>query len=166
MVKLLLPQVSIQGLCTCFLHRIFCLAQSSGFGSETANTMKEKGVLQAIIQGNCPRCRSGKMFKYSVFNIPKLNKIHAQCTECDLQYEREPGFFYGAMYVSYAFSVGVLLITTLVIYQLFPKAELATYIISVSVISFLTYPVNFRYSRILFLHLFGGVSYRPDIKKK
>ena len=127
--------------------------------------MSEKGALQAVWEGKCPRCREGKMFKHGVFNIPKINKTYENCPHCDLRYEQEPGFFYGAMYVSYAFSVGILLTTTFLLYYVFGNPSLTTYIVTVTSVSIITYPVNFRYSRILFLHVFGGIKYQPKYKK-
>lgn len=127
--------------------------------------MKERGQLQAVWEGRCPRCREGKLFKYGVYNILKINKTYENCPHCDLRYEQEPGFFYGAMYVSYAFSVAILLTTTFLIYNLVNDPSLTVYISSVTIISILTYPINFRYSRILFLHVFGGFTYQPKFKK-
>ena len=41
----------------------------------------------------------------SVFFNKGLN--HKNCSHCNLKYEIEPGFFYGAMYVSYALAIGL-----------------------------------------------------------
>jgi uncharacterized protein (DUF983 family) len=122
--------------------------------------MSERKALSAVLEGRCPRCREGRMFAHSIFNLKNMGKMNETCPECGLKYEIEPGFFYGAMYVSYAFSVAILLITTFILYFFLDDPELIVYIISVSVISILFYPVNFRYSRILFLHLFGGIKYK------
>ena len=35
----------------------------------------------------------------------KGNAMHNQCPHCDLTFEIEPGYFYAAMYVSYALNV-------------------------------------------------------------
>ncbi|MFY0686148.1 MAG: DUF983 domain-containing protein [Cyclobacteriaceae bacterium] len=87
--------------------------------------------------------------------------MHSKCGKCNLTYEVEPGFFYGAMYVSYAVSVAILIVCTFFLYFLFNDPSLTVYVITVIVTSFLIYPFNFRYSRILFLHGFGGVKYDP-----
>jgi hypothetical protein len=105
------------------------------------------------------------MFEYGMFNIGKMANMNETCSHCGLKFEVEPGFFYGAMYVSYAFSVAILLTTTFVLYFAFDDPGLWVYIVSVAVIAVITYPVNFRYSRILFLHLFGGVDYDPSLDK-
>jgi uncharacterized protein (DUF983 family) len=51
----------------------------------------------------CPRCRIGGIFRYSIFRgFPKMNE---RCPVCDLRFDREPGYFLGAMYVSYGIGV-------------------------------------------------------------
>ena len=102
------------------------------------------------------------MFKSHVFNVSRLTDMHETCDVCGLQYEREPGFFYGAMYVSYAFSVGILLTNVFVLYNFFNDPDIWIYITSVTVTSLLLYPVVFRFSRIIFLHVFGGVKFEGE----
>ncbi|MFT5569727.1 MAG: hypothetical protein ACI8QD_000410 [Cyclobacteriaceae bacterium] len=127
--------------------------------------MNEKSQFRAIVDGNCPRCRKGKLFTHGVYNIPKLNSTIDCCDHCGIQYEREPGFFYGAMYVSYAFSVAIMLSTFVTVYILLGNPSLSYYIGAVSLVAFLLYPINFRYSRIVFLYSFGGIDYDPEASK-
>jgi uncharacterized protein (DUF983 family) len=121
--------------------------------------MKQLSALTAALNGKCPRCRLGDMFISSPLNLIKSLKMNEKCPKCNLKFEVEPGFFFGAMYVSYAFSVAILIITTILLYVLANDPEVHVYIISVTLLSFFTYPFNFRFSRILFLHLFSGVKY-------
>ena len=122
--------------------------------------MSERTTLQAVLKGRCPRCREGRMFTHGIYNIRYMGRMHEECPVCGLKFELEPGFFYGAMYISYAFSVGILLVTTFLLYFLFDDPALTVYIVTITAISLISYPLNFRYSRILFLHLFGGVKFR------
>src|SRR5579863_3913428 len=59
-----------------------------------------------ILHQRCPRCRVGKIFPHSIFL--RFPKMHEECSVCHLRYQREPGYFLGAMYISYG--LGVLLI--------------------------------------------------------
>ncbi len=53
----------------------------------------------AILHQLCPRCRSGRIFRNSIFRgIPKM---YENCPVCGLKFEREEGYFLGAMYISY-----------------------------------------------------------------
>ena len=44
------------------------------------------------------------MFSGGMYNFGS-NKIHEHCPHCNLHFEIEPGYFYAAMYVSYALNV-------------------------------------------------------------
>jgi uncharacterized protein (DUF983 family) len=58
-----------------------------------------------ILSQRCPRCRAGHIFGYSIFRgFPKMQE---RCPVCDLRFDREPGYFLGAMYVSYALALGI-----------------------------------------------------------
>ncbi|MFZ0999742.1 MAG: DUF983 domain-containing protein, partial [Candidatus Sulfotelmatobacter sp.] len=58
-----------------------------------------------ILRQRCPRCRTGSIFRYSIFR--GFPKMHDRCPVCDLKFDREPGYFLGAMYVSYALGVAI-----------------------------------------------------------
>lgn len=65
-------------------------------------------TLRSILQQRCPRCRLGQIFRHSIFSIYllRLPKMYDCCPACDLKFEREPGYFLGAMYISYAMGLG------------------------------------------------------------
>ncbi|MEQ9441071.1 MAG: DUF983 domain-containing protein [Cyclobacteriaceae bacterium] len=126
--------------------------------------MQRKSAGYAILNHKCPRCRTGNIFRYSLFQkLTRFTDTYKKCPHCSLQYEREPGFFFGAMYVSYGLTMAVLLTTAFVLYNFFGDPELIVYIISVPVVVFLLVPVVFRYSRTIYLHAFGGVKYQPHL---
>jgi len=63
-------------------------------------------TLQSIFQQRCPHCRLGRIFRYSIFRgFPKMCE---RCSICDLKFEREPGYFLGAMYISYVLGVSIM----------------------------------------------------------
>ena len=104
------------------------------------------------------------MFQYNSFLPGKFDKVEETCSNCGLRYESEPGFFTGAMYVSYALVVAVLItiFTALNILDLYSPI-LAISLVVVSIV--LLVPVFFRYSRVLFLHVFGNVQYDSTLNK-
>ena len=126
--------------------------------------MNEKSALSAVLEGRCPQCRQKRLFKQAPYTL-KFLEMHTNCGHCGLRYEREPGFFFGAMYISYALSVGILLTTGTLVYFIGSNPSSSTYIIWVIGISLLLYPINYRLSRILFLHLFAGMKFDPDKAK-
>jgi len=121
--------------------------------------MSQRSGFAAALAGKCPQCRKGDMFEYPLIQLSKFAKMHGKCPNCSFRYEVEPGFFVGAMYFSYVVTVALLIAVGLVLY-VFNLSELYTYISSVVLINLLMMPFIFRYSRISFLYLFGGVSYR------
>ena len=123
-----------------------------------------KGLIVAILQEKCPRCREGNMFESSLFNISKFSNMNETCPHCNQKFEVEPGFFIGAMYVSYAMSVGLFLVTGMALYHLFDDPELWVYLTVITILVIVLLPVLYRYSRVLYLYWFGGVHYQQKHK--
>ena len=72
---------------------------------------------------------------------------------CGHQFTREPGYFQGAMYVSYAMAIGMLAVLTLVVELLAPVLPpLGALAISLPIFLLLV-PLLFRYSRVIWMHL-------------
>jgi uncharacterized protein (DUF983 family) len=59
--------------------------------------------LQGILHERCPRCREGAIFRCSLWR--GWLAMNERCPVCNLKFEREPGYFLGAMYVSYALAI-------------------------------------------------------------
>lgn len=103
------------------------------------------------------------MFTYGVFEKPTaFNEMNERCSVCDVRLQPEPGFYQGAMYVSYAISVGVLTAVGLTLWFLGIESEW-TYIGAVVAVVILMVPFNYRVSRIIYLHAFGGIKYDPRL---
>ncbi|MFD2245742.1 DUF983 domain-containing protein [Pontibacter ruber] len=127
--------------------------------------MADRSKITAILTAKCPRCREGEVFKYSAFNLPKFDRMHEDCPVCGLHYEVEVGFFWGAMYISYSFSVGIVLAVGILLYYLANDPPTWVYLAVVSACVIILTPILFRYARILMLHFFSGVKYDPSFSK-
>jgi uncharacterized protein (DUF983 family) len=68
--------------------------------------IKKGNRLYSILNYKCPRCHQGNLFIGKAYS-KHLAHMPEQCTSCGLRYEREPSFFTGAMYVSYALQVAL-----------------------------------------------------------
>ena len=121
--------------------------------------MHKRPKALAVLQGRCPQCHQGKLFQYPTFQLKKFTVVNKNCAHCGVQFEREPRFFDGAMYISYALSVGLFLVSAFVIYQLFHPVSENVYLIAIISEVVLLYPLMFRYSRIFYLYIFGGLRY-------
>lgn len=122
--------------------------------------MPKNNKLKVIFSGKCPRCHQGDMFQYGPFKYSRFLKMHENCPHCGLRYELEPGFFYGgAMYLSYALSVALFITVFVALNVLFNNPPLYVYVTTVAVVNLILFPLIFRFARILYLHLFGGIKY-------
>lgn len=110
----------------------------------------------AIWQGKCPRCRQGDLFKYPLSRISKFSEMNTNCTHCAASFTPEPGFYYGALFVSYAFNVALMVIVSVILYFFLSPPDWV-YGVCLVAASILSIPFSFRYSRILFLYWFGGL---------
>ncbi|MEQ8575943.1 MAG: DUF983 domain-containing protein [Fulvivirga sp.] len=117
--------------------------------------------LKAVISGKCPQCRKGDMFESNALSLSNFHKMHTHCTNCGLKYKREPGFFRGAMYVNYAVSVAIIIATGIAL-NVFDIYSIYNFLFIAVGVTVLLLPYLFRYSRIIYLHLFGGVDFKPD----
>ncbi|MBO72117.1 MAG: DUF983 domain-containing protein [Flavobacteriales bacterium] len=115
--------------------------------------MPESSVAKSIFTCSCPRCRQGKVFTYKNPYHRRFTKIEKKCSKCNLVYEMEQGFWYGAMYISYAFGV-LLSIPVVVILSYTTELEIFQITGVIFLLLFLLMPILFRYSRIVFLHIF------------
>jgi len=120
--------------------------------------MQEISHFRAGLEGKCPRCHKGRIFTFPLWKIWKFYHTNESCSNCQLKYEVEPGFFYGAMYISYAINVAILITEGVLLYWLdLLKGNLIFYLVPSTVIFLL--PFIFRFSRMIFLYWFGGIKY-------
>lgn len=118
---------------------------------------------QAVVHSKCPRCRTGNMFRGAAYGL-KRQKTNEFCPHCGFKFEIEPGYFYAAMYVSYAFSVAQVL-TLAIATAFFTNSESPWLYVGVLFFAILVFaPFNYRYSRLILLHyLSPKVSFNPNL---
>jgi uncharacterized protein (DUF983 family) len=122
--------------------------------------------LLAFATQRCPRCHQGPVFKTSALNLAHFQEMHESCPVCHQHYEPEPGFYWGAMYISYAFSVAIVVAVGIVTYVLGHDPDTWAYVSAVAGATVLLLPFSFRYSRTVMLHLFAGIDYDPQAGSK
>jgi uncharacterized protein (DUF983 family) len=137
---------------------------SDTFGLNQAE-MPNKNLATAIIECKCPKCRTGQIFPFSAFNLTKFNRMNERCPNCDVRLEPEPGFYQGAMYVSYGFTVAFIVIIGVLLYYLANDPNEWIYVGTVIGVMILLAPLNYRYSRVIYLYSFGGLKYNPALSK-
>lgn len=127
--------------------------------------IKEKTLAMwpAIVHAKCPKCRVGDIYASPMYSLSG-QKMHTKCPHCGMTYEREPGYFYGAMYVSYAFIVAELVTLAIGTSVLTGSENPWLYVIILLGVVGLLAPFNLRYSRVILLHwLTPGLHYHPEL---
>ena len=108
-----------------------------------AHSLRSRAI--AIVRQRCPRCLEGRVFR-------GMLAMNDACPSCGLVFEREPGYFVGAMYVSYAMAIPAYLLAILFVRVLFlGLSDLAVLAAGVPVVC-LGSPWLCRYSRLIWMH--------------
>jgi len=117
--------------------------------------------LWSMTNCKCPRCRTGNVFKAPIYSLFNFSKTYENCPHCGLHFEHETGFFWGAMYISYAFSTAFMIIFGVIgVNSNWSFSKLVSLIV---VLVLLITPFSFRYSRILLLY---WISPNREFKEK
>ncbi|HFS67099.1 MAG TPA: DUF983 domain-containing protein [Flavobacteriia bacterium] len=124
---------------------------------------KKGSIFYSIFHNKCPRCQEGDVYVDSnPYHFKNLFKMYEKCSVCGLKYEKEPSFFHGAMYVSYAMTVA-LFIAVFVICQLL-GVNLKITFIAIVITLIVMIPITFKVSRLIYMNFFE--SYDPKYAQK
>ena len=125
--------------------------------------MQIKGTkIYSILTLTCPKCQEGKLFVKSSAYIKGLADMHKTCSNCHEKFEREPGFYYGAAYVSYGLTVGLwialwvalFVFDTIGIMSFSFQEDALLYLILGVVLLIALLPILYRLSRAVWINLF------------
>lgn len=119
--------------------------------------------LYSIFLFKCPRCHEGDLYKdKNPYNIGSLTNMETKCSHCGESFTREPGFYFGAAYVSYALTVAlwVAVLVALMTFDSIGWIEFGffshplTFIISGVLTLVVLLPVIYRFSRSIWINFF------------
>ena len=98
----------------------------------------------ALVRMRCPHCCEGKIYLRGM-------KMNERCPVCNLHFEREPGYFMGALYISYALAIAFLLSAMGIINALLPTLDLG-WVVLLSAACFVPFvPIVTRYARVMWI---------------
>ncbi|MFO0808681.1 MAG: DUF983 domain-containing protein [Gemmataceae bacterium] len=103
------------------------------------------GALWAMVRQRCPRCRQGKMFR-------GLIAMNDPCPVCGLLFQREEGYFLGAMYVSYLLGAIAAVPIYFAAAALFSDWGHTSVHVALTLAYLPLVPLIFRYSRVVWVH--------------
>lgn len=115
---------------------------------------KKESMLFSIFKFKCPKCHEGDFLVSHPYDLKKAGDIHHHCSVCGFKYEKEPGFYYGAMYVAYALAVA-LFVTLWVSFNLFFKnVSIGWQIGSIILATVVLAPYLYALSKIIWANFF------------
>lgn len=121
--------------------------------------------LVAALAGKCPRCHQGPVFvSQNPYSFGKMFDIHETCSHCEMKYERETGFFFGAMYISYMLNIALFVTAVVGYFLFFSEADWRIYIGTYVGLTILLTPVLYRLSRSIWLQIM--VKFEPEKRGK
>lgn len=116
--------------------------------------IKKGHKLYSILYFKCPQCHEGDFFKSTAYNLKKIGELHDKCQECNHRYSKEPGFYFGAMYVSYAFGIAIFVSIYLANIILNINASILNVFLMVALFILLGTPYLFHLSKITWANIF------------
>lgn len=116
---------------------------------------KKGSTLFSIFRFKCPHCHEGDFYVDSnPYNLMKVGDIRDSCSVCQRKFTPEPGFYYGAMYVSYALGVAVMVAAYVATIVLFPSASTGIAVTVVLASLLLLGPLLYALSKTMYAGLF------------
>ena len=114
------------------------------------STQIQVSTVSAIFHQLCPQCRSARIFRKSIFTgFPRMQE---RCPSCGLKFEREQGYFLGAMYISYGLALITIVALALLLWA--STSWSLQKIVLVAILLFLPLaPILALFSRVLWIYL-------------
>lgn len=136
-----------------YTRRLAPLQETQSIASLLHLSMLKK-VLTSTLFNRCPNCMEGRVFSHNnPYHFKHIFGMYKSCLKCGFRFDREPGYFTGAMYVAYAMTSGWFILWFLLELTLLDWNNWFFSIFMMSTIVLLA-PLTFRWSRILWLNLF------------
>lgn len=114
----------------------------------------KESKLYSILNFKCPFCHEGQFFLAHPYNLRRAGDLLEKCPECHRKYSIEPGFYYGAMYVSYAITVALAVSIWVAILVLAPDMALHWQVGLIATVIVLGAPLFYALSKIIWANMF------------
>lgn len=104
------------------------------------------GYIKTIAHQRCPKCRKGIVFRHGM-------EMNNKCPYCGARFDREPGFFTGAMHLGTIIALPVALLLMFVLMVVLPDVHPALHGLLAMIGVLPIIPLTVRLSRVLWLDL-------------
>lgn len=113
--------------------------------------MKQTAI-SSILAMTCPRCRKGNMFPTGSFSFREPFTMHDHCPHCQQDLAPEPGFYYGAMFLSYILTGWFCLAFVAIVHWILGLSLISSFALLILVTGVL-FVWFFRISRSIWIHI-------------
>ncbi|UZD21097.1 DUF983 domain-containing protein [Algoriphagus halophytocola] len=111
-------------------------------------------TLKSIYQCKCPRCHQGDMFLRGKLLSSKFSVMNKCCAHCGQAFEPEPGYYFGAMFVSYAINTALFITAWLALSIVHPDYSLTLLLAILGITVLIFVPFIYRISRAIWISIF------------
>lgn len=115
--------------------------------------MNTHNRFHSVLFNKCPRCGEGDFFVTKSAYTRHFDKMNKTCPHCGENLVPEPGFYQGALYMSYAFYVAFMLIYFF-IFNIFFSDYYNYFLLTIIPILILLTPLAYRLARRSWLAIF------------
>ncbi len=122
--------------------------------------LKKGTKAYSIFNLKCPKCHEEDLFDTGSFSFNKPFDMKGECPHCGQDFMPEPGFYYGAMFISYIFTAWFCILFVLFLHWVLDWSTAASFaaLIAVCAIFFVYF---FRLARSIWLN----INYKYDPNK-
>ncbi len=108
----------------------------------------------------CPKCHEGNLFPTGSFGLDKPFDMYDRCPHCGQDYMPEPGFYYGAMFISYIFTGWFCILYVLFVHWVLDWGMFASFASLIAIMA-IFFVYIFRLARSIWLN----INYKYDPSK-
>jgi uncharacterized protein (DUF983 family) len=125
---------------------------------------QDPNLIKSVLKIKCPKCHGGDLFcNNNPYQFKGFFDMPDNCPKCGQDFQIEPGFYLGAMFVSYALTIG-LNIGVFVVFLLFDAYSLIPFLIAAALVLMITIPYLTKVSRSIWIAL--TINYNPNAIKE
>jgi len=115
--------------------------------------------LYSIFSMRCPKCHEGKMFYTPTFSFKRPFDMRERCESCNEDFFPEPGYYYGAMFISYIFTAFFCIGFSLFFHWVLDWSIEASFALLIAILAVL-FVFIFRLARTLYINM--NIGYDAD----
>ena len=138
---------------------------SNKFQKKMQRQLLKKGTkTYSILKLKCPKCHEGNLFIHkNPYHLKRCLMMDDNCTICGQDFVVEPGFYYGALWMSYPVVVLIVIAITSIFY-LYLDYSLTYFMLIFSTVMLIIQPYIIRLGRAMWINIF--VKYDARVGEK